>query len=46
MKKIWLWTEEEFKDLIAKACVVGIVSFMATMTYGAVDKWLRETKWS
>jgi len=40
-----LWTEEEFKDLIAKACMVGLVSFTLTIFYGAMDKWLRETKW-
>ncbi len=42
MKIFGLWTEEEFRDVLILASVVGIVSFTTTIIYRAVSKWLEE----
>jgi len=40
-----VWTDEEAKDTLVMATVVATGTFIATIIYRAVDKWLKETRW-
>jgi len=44
-KVFGIWTEEEFKDTLAIAGVVAIGTFVTTILYRAISKWLEETNW-
>ena len=41
-----IWTWEEFYDTLAMAGVVAVGAFITTIIYRAIDKWLKETRWS
>jgi len=44
-KVFGIWTEKEFKDTLAFAGIVAIGTFITTILYRAISKWLEETNW-
>jgi len=45
-KILGVWTKDEFIDSLIYSTVVAIVSFVLTMFYRYLSKWLQLKKWA